>query len=193
MSTTPLSTTPASARSFLASVLALSLAACASGTGGTPPTGAPTASAETAGTAAPPEPDPRIGLEAGRFDAGTAAWNMRLVSTTATPEPYRSATHSDLAFRGDLVIQGNYAGILIWDVSDPAEPRLRARIHCPASQNDVSVHGNLLFVSTEGLNSRVDCGDQGVEESVSEERMRGVRNFDVGYLDAPELVSNVQT
>jgi len=200
------------ALSGLVALTALALSACASGYGGAPaadgPADGPTAPAEAEeeraragterarparGTAEAPEPDPRIGLEAGRFDAGTAAWNLRLVSTTPTPEPYRSATHSDLAFRGDLVIQGNYAGILIWDVSDPGEPRLRATIHCPASQNDVSVHGDLLFVSTEGLDSRVDCGDQGVEGRVSRDRMRGVRIFDISDLEAPELIRNVQT
>ena len=185
---TPISST---ARAIGLLLAALGLAACASGTGGMPADEGATTAAT--GTAEPPEPDPRVGLEAGRFDAGTAAWNLRLVSTSAPPEPYRSATHSDLAFQGDHVIQGNYAGILIWDVSDPAEPRLRTRIHCPASQNDVSVYGDLLFVSTEGLNSRVDCGDQGVEERVSDDRMRGVRIFDISDLDAPELVRNVQT
>lgn len=187
----------------LAVPVALGLAGCATGTGGAP--GADGAPAADDGPEAPdarmtrvvsetpPEPDPRVGLEAGRFDAGAAAWNMELVSATPSPEPYRSHTHSDLAFQGDHVIQGNYAGILIWDVSDPSDPRLRAEIHCPASQNDVSVYGDLLFVSTEGLNSRVDCGDQGVEGPVSPERMRGVRIFDIGDLDAPELVKNVQT
>jgi hypothetical protein len=180
------------ARGLVAAFAAVALAACASGTGGAPPSEAPAANVTT-GTAEPPEPDPREGLEAGRFDAGTAAWNMRLVATEAPPEPYRSHTHSDLAFRDDLVIQGNYAGILIWDVSDPAEPELRTTIHCPASQNDVSVYGDLLFVSTEGLDSRVDCGDQGVEAEVSPDRMRGVRIFDIGDLDDPELLENVQT
>ena len=30
----------------------------------------------------PPNPDPRIGLKAGVWDAGQAAWNMNLVSNT---------------------------------------------------------------------------------------------------------------
>jgi len=192
-----------SAPAVLLALAALGLTACASGTGGATGGGeAPEADATPAveetrmthvesGTA--PDPDPREGLEAGRFDAGMATWNMELVSNTAPPEPYLSATHSDLAFQGDYVIQGNYAGILIWDVSDPSDPTLRTSIHCPASQNDVSVYGDLLFVSTEGLDSRVDCGDQGVEAPVSEMRMRGVRIFDIGNLDEPELVKNVQT
>lgn len=188
---------PASVRSLLVALVTLGLAACASGSGGAPAAddapGAADARTTRVVSATPPEPDPRVGLEAGRYDAGTAAWNMELVATEAPPEPYRSHTHSDLAFQGDLVVQGNYAGILIWDVSDPAEPELRTHIHCPASQNDVSVHGDLLFVSAEGLDGRVDCGDQGVEGEVSAERMRGVRVFDIGDLDAPELVANVQT
>jgi hypothetical protein len=179
----------ATARTLALALVAPLLAACASSGGMQAPEGP----AAEAGTAAPPSPDPRVGLQAGRFDAGSATWNMELVSTTAPPEPYRSHTNSDLAFQGDHVIQGNYAGILIWDVSDPSEPTLRTKIHCPASQNDVSVYGDLLFVSTEGLNSRVDCSDQGVDAEVSQERMRGVRIFDISDLDAPELVKNVQT
>lgn len=200
------STITAAARSapaVLAALAALGLTACATGSGGA--TGAEQAPAADAAPAAEdtrmthvesgtaPDPDPRQGLEAGRFEAGMATWNMELVSNSAPPEPYLSHTHSDLAFQGDHVIQGNYAGILIWDVSDPSNPTLRTTIHCPASQNDVSVFGDLLFVSTEGLNSRVDCGDQGVEAPVSDMRMRGVRIFDIGDLDEPELVKNVQT
>src|SRR5689334_14035995 len=33
-------------------------------------------------SATAPNPDPRVGLKAGRWDAGQAAWNVRMISTT---------------------------------------------------------------------------------------------------------------
>src|SRR5262249_13408371 len=71
-----------------------------------------------------PSPDPRVGLAPGRWDAGQAAWNMRMVSTTPPSEASAGAIHSDLAFSGKYAIQGNYNGFEIWDISNPAKPVL---------------------------------------------------------------------
>jgi hypothetical protein len=144
-------------------------------------------------SATPPSPDLRVGLKAGYWDAQQAAWNLRLVSTTPPPEGHRGITNSDLAFTGKYVVQGNYAGILLWDVSNPAKPVLASRIPCPASQNDVSVYKHLLFISSEGTNARLDCGSQGVPEPISKERIRGIRIFDISDIKNPKYVSNVQT
>lgn len=141
----------------------------------------------------PPSPDPRVGLAPGMFDAGEAIWNLRLVSTTPPEEPFVGQTNSDLAFTGNYAIQGNYDGIQVWDISNPAQPASVITYVCPASQSDVSVHENLLFVSGEGLSGRLDCGDQGVEEAVSHHRLRGIRIFDISDITAPEYVANVQT
>lgn len=141
----------------------------------------------------PPTPDPRIGLKAGLFDAGKAAWNLRLVSETPPPREFVGITNSDLAFSGNYAIQGNYNGFQIWDVSDPARPSLVVGYVCPASQSDVSVYRNLLFVSAEGLGGRLDCGTQGVRESVSKERIRGIRIFDISDIRNPKYIGNVQT
>src|SRR5262249_54634563 len=92
-----------------------------------------------------PNPDPRIGLRAGRWDAAQAAWNMRMISTTPPSQASAGATHSDLAFTGHYAIQGNYNGFEIWDIADAAKPTLVNAYECPASQNDVSVYKNLLF------------------------------------------------
>lgn len=141
----------------------------------------------------PPVPDPRIGLKAGLFDAGEASWNLRLVSHTPPPREFVGITNSDLAFTGNYVIQGNYNGFQIWDVSDPARPSLVVGYLCPASQSDVSVYRNLLFVSAEGLGGRLDCGTQGVREAVSKDRIRGIRIFDISDIRNPKYVGNVQT
>jgi hypothetical protein len=140
-----------------------------------------------------PSPDPRVGLAAGRWDAAQAAWNMRMISTTPPSEASAGATHSDLAFLGKYVVQGNYNGFEIWDISDPQKPALANAYTCPASQNDVSVFRNLLFMSSEATNSRQDCQFGGVPERVSENRVRGIRIFDITDVKNPKLVTSVQT
>ncbi|MXZ17451.1 MAG: hypothetical protein F4069_06135 [Rhodothermaceae bacterium] len=137
--------------------------------------------------------DPRVGLEAGLFDAEEAIWNLNMVATVPPSENFIGVTNSDLAFKGNYVFQGNYNGIQIWDVSDPSTPVLAKEYVCPASQSDVSVYENLLFVSGEGLGGRLDCGEQGVEESVSPDRLRGIRIFDITDVLDPQYVHNVQT
>jgi len=140
-----------------------------------------------------PNPDPRVGLAPGRWDAGQAAWNMRMISTTPPSEASAGAVHSDLAFSGKYAVQGNYNGFEIWDISNPAKPVLANAYTCPASQNDVSVFKNLLFMSSEATNSRQDCNFGGVPQPVSENRVRGVRIFDISEIAHPKLVTTVQT
>jgi len=148
-----------------------------------------------------PSPDPRVGLRAGWFNAGQASWNLRLVSSTRPSEKFfspttpgdRRLTNSDLSFIGKYAIQGNYSGIQVWDISNPAKPTLHTAYVCPGSQSDVSVYRNLLFVSGESTSGRLDCGLQGVEDSVSHDRLRGIRIFDVTDLTNPKYLTNVQT
>ena len=140
-----------------------------------------------------PSPDPRVGLKAGLNDAGEAIWNLQKVSHTPPPEGFVGVTNSDLAFIGNDVIQGTYNGFQIWDVSDPAHPRLRESTICPASQSDVSVYGRLLFVSAEAPTARLDCGKDAPRDPVSNERIRGLRIFDISDIDHPKYLANVQT
>jgi hypothetical protein len=144
-------------------------------------------------SATAPNPDPRVGLRAGMWDAAQAAWNMRLVSTTKASEKFAGITNSDLAFLGPYAIQGSYNGFQFWNISNPSQPTLKVGYLCPASQSDVSVYKNLLFVSGEGLTGRVDCGTQGVQDTVSSARLRGLRIFDISDLEHPRNVGNVQT
>ncbi|MDA0907326.1 MAG: hypothetical protein O3B44_04090 [Bacteroidetes bacterium] len=140
-----------------------------------------------------PSPDPREGLAPGMFDAEEAIWNLELVSNTPPPKDFVGSVSSDLAFKGNYVVQGNYNGIIIWDMTNPASPKLVNEYICPASQSDVSVYGDLLFVSGEGLEGRLDCGTEGVQDRVSDERLRGIRIFDISDVENPEYIANVQT
>jgi hypothetical protein len=144
-------------------------------------------------SATTPSPDPRVGLSPGQWDAGQAAWNLKLVSTTPPSEKFLGVTNSDLAFTGKYTIQGNYNGFQVFDISNPSKPAPVLTYVCPASQSDVSVYRNLLFVSGEGQTGRVDCGIQGVPEPVSKDRLRGIRIFDIADIANPKYVSNVQT
>src|SRR5438128_1054826 len=154
----------------------------------------------------PPSPDPRVGLRAGavRFDtvnrrvlevtpAAQAAWNLRLIVNRPASEKFVGVTNSDLAFFKNYVIQGNYNGFQVWDVTNPAAPTLKVGYLCPASQSDVSVYQNLLFVSGEGMGGRLDCGTEGVHDSVSAVRLRGLRIFDISDIANPKYIANVQT
>ena len=179
-----------SARNTLALAAALlTAAACASSS----TTTSGSTAAPMQGSASPPSPDPRIGLRAGATDAAEAAWNMRKVSTTPSSPKFAGVTNSDLAFIGNYAIQGNYNGYQVWDISNPAAPTLKTDYLCPASQSDVSVFRNLLFVSGEGTSGRLDCGTQGVQDTVSHDRLRGIRIFDATDISNPKYIANVQT
>src|SRR6476646_1621908 len=152
-------------------------------------------STSTAGNMSPtpPKPDPRVGLNAGLFDAQEATWNLKVLSQTPPPKEFIGHTNSDLAFTGKYAIQGNYHGYQFWDITDPGKPRLETAYVCPASQSDVSAYKNLLFVSGEGLSGRLDCGTEGVPDTVSKDRLRGLRIFDISDIAHPKNVGNVQT
>jgi hypothetical protein len=152
-----------------------------------------TTSAPSASTSGAPSPDPRIGLKPGMWDAGEAIWNLRLVSATRPPEQFVNGINSDLAFTGNYVIQGSFRGYQVWDISNPAKPTIKTSFYCPASQSDVSVYKNLLFVSGEDLSARLDCGAQGVHDPVSKDRLRGIRIYDISDIEHPKNVGNVQT
>jgi LVIVD repeat-containing protein len=156
-------------------------------------TGSATMAPATVQSIVAPSPDPRVGLGAGLFDAEEALWNLRVVSSTPPSEAFIGVTNSDLAFKDNYAIQGNYNGIQVWDISNPSRPTLVTEYVCPASQSDVSVYGDLLFVSGEGTSGRLDCGSEGVAEPVSDDRLRGIRIFDIRDIRNPDYISNVQT
>ena len=116
-------------------------------------------------------PDPREGLKAGKYDAGEAALNMKLVTTMRQPEGMfdpnatgRSLDYanSDLAFgmNGRLALQGNFHGMIFYNIEDPTKTSLQTIVSCPGGQGDVSIWGNLAFMSVESY-GRIDCGAGG--------------------------------
>src|SRR5262245_32502012 len=140
-------------RLFLLSVVAAAAACAGSTPPATPPAPPPTTKAAT-----PPTPavDPRVGLKSGLSDAGEAVSNLKVLAKSVSPEGFKGITNSDMAFVGNYVIQGNYNGPVVWDITNPANPVMVTAYTCPASQNDVSVYKNLMFMSAEAYNGRVD-------------------------------------
>ncbi|MEQ9400641.1 MAG: hypothetical protein RJQ04_15870 [Longimicrobiales bacterium] len=145
--------------------------------------------------------DPRVDLKAGWMDAGHAISNMEHLAFIPRPEGFFNPatpgdgrfSNTDLAFRGDYLIQGNYNGFQILDISRPDEPELRVSVICPGGQGDVSVYRNLVVMSAQETRGRLDCGLEGVPDSVSTERLRGIRIFDISNLDRPRQVAAIQS
>ena len=182
----------------------------------TPQTAAPQPPAEIVQTAPRVSNDPRVHLKPGLTDAGVAAKNVELVATMAKPAGFQPKAsppqggaaaptgpaaiassldfaNSDLAFRRADLFLGNFNGFNVYDIETPKKPRVLASIVCPGGQGDVSVYGNLLFMSVEQTRGRVDCGTQGVTDAVSTARFRGVRIFDITDIEKPRQVAAVQT
>jgi hypothetical protein len=115
--------------------------------------------------------------------------------TLATPAPPSGLdfANSDLAFTHDHAIMGNFNGFTMYTVEDPSKARVLASVVCPGGQGDVSIYGNLLFMSVEQTRGRIDCKTTGVPETVSAERFRGVRIFDISDVNKPKQVAAIQT
>lgn len=107
--------------------------------------------------------------------------------------PMLSFADTDMAFSGDALVVGNYHGFNIYRLDDMGVPVLLSSVVCPGGQGDVSIVGDLLFMSVEQIRGRLDCGLQGVSEDVSDERFRGLRIFDISDLKRPRQVGAVQT
>jgi len=114
-------------------------------------------------------------------------------------------SNSDLAFQGNHLFQGNFYGVNVYDISDPAQTKLLTSLVCPGGQGDLSVYKNLLFMSVEMPNGRLDCGTEGFPvdppaaagqphlPAAQKDRFRGVRIFDISDISNPKQVAAVQT
>jgi hypothetical protein len=154
--------------------------------------------------------DPKVQKVFGQLGVG---------NTSKIPKPMQlviaqlAFSNSDLAFQGNHLFQGNFYGVNIFDISNPANTTLLTSLVCPGGQGDVSVYKNLLFMSVEMPNGRLDCGAQGFPPepppppppagaekekkrrlpAAQKDRFRGVRIFDISDLKNPKQVAAVQT
>jgi hypothetical protein len=148
------------------------------------------------GIATPPERPRRDAGEPGTDPDDTTTQDAADRPAGSTSRPQTTAlnfANSDLAFNANHLFLGSYHGFNTYDIERPGRPRLLASVVCPGGQGDVSVHGHLLFMSVEQTRGRLDCGTQGVQETVSTERFRGIRIFDISDVSKPRQVAAVQT
>ncbi len=143
--------------------------------------------------------DPRVGLSPGLTNAGVAQRGIELLANRPKPPGWDFPGqvpffNSDMAFQGNYAFVGGWNGFQIFDISNPSAPVLKTAVVCPGGQGDVSVYGNLLFVSVEETRARKDC-KLGTTESptTSANRFRGVRIFDISNIEAPQHIGGVQT
>jgi hypothetical protein len=149
--------------------------------------------------------DPKVQKTLGQLGLG---------NTSKMPKPLQlvvaqlAFANSDFAFQGNHLFQGNFYGVNIYDISNPANTKLLTSLVCPGGQGDVSVYKNLLFMSVEMPNGRLDCGVEGFPPeppppagegkkrrlpAAQKDRFRGVRIFDISDIKNPKQVAAVQT
>lgn len=111
--------------------------------------------------------------------------------------------NSDFAFQGNKLFMGNFYGFNIYDIATPSQTKLLTSVICPGGQGDLSIHKNLLFMSVEMPNGRLDCSADGFAPNspeqmnqlpaASKDRFRGVRIFDISDISNPKQVGAVQS
>ncbi|HLK31783.1 MAG TPA: hypothetical protein VKT29_01755, partial [Terriglobales bacterium] len=156
--------------------------------------------------------DPKVKKIVGQLGMGN---NPKIPKSAHVLIAQLAFANSDLAFEGNYLFQGNFYGVNIYDISHPASTQLLTTIVCPGGQGDVSVYKNLLFMSDEMPNGRIDCGVQGFPPeppppasdkdkandqqkkpripAAQKDRFRGVRIFDISDIRNPKQVAAVQT
>jgi hypothetical protein len=108
------------------------------------------------------------------------------------PKETLPGTNSDLAFQGKYAFAGNYDGFRIFDISNPKAPKTVAQVLCPGSQNDISVSGNLLFLSTDSSRSDNSCSST-TQPATEKSSWEGMKVFDISDKSNPKYVAAVET
>ncbi|NUK23041.1 hypothetical protein HRW23_07060 [Streptomyces lunaelactis] len=108
------------------------------------------------------------------------------------PKDALKGTNSDLAFQGTYAFSGNYDGFRIFDISNPKAPKTVAQVLCPGSQNDISVSGNLLFLSTDSSRSDNSCNST-TQPATEKSSWEGMKIFDISDKSNPRYVAAVET
>jgi hypothetical protein len=157
--------------------------------------------------------DPKVEKIVGQLGMGN---NKKMPKSAHLLIAQLAFANSDLAFQGNHLFQGNFYGVSIYDISNPAHTQLLTSMVCPGGQGDVSVYKNLMFMSVEMPNGRLDCGVEGFPPEppppagedndkdkgkgkkhripvAQKDRFRGVRIFDISDIQNPKQVAAVQT
>jgi len=118
--------------------------------------------------------------------------NMKQVAYIPPTAPMVGGVGTDLAFQGRYAFQGNYNGFTIYDIKNPKRTKITSQVLCPGSQNDVSVTGNLLFLSTDSRRSDDSCAST-TQNDGTKPYWEGIKIFDISDKKAPRYIKSVET
>ena len=133
----------------------------------------------------------KSGTQLGPDEVGRSANVLHLVNLPKSG-PLANGTGTDIAFQDNKAFVGNYNGFVIYDVSNPASPSMVAQVYCPGSQNDVSVSGNLLYLSTDSSRSDDSCSSTPQSAEI-ESSWEGIKIFDISDVSNPKYIKSVET
>ncbi|MFJ4922982.1 LVIVD repeat-containing protein [Streptomyces sp. NPDC088725] len=108
------------------------------------------------------------------------------------PKDALTDLNSDLTFQGKYAFAGNYSGFRIFDLSNPKSPKTVAQVLCPGSQNDITVDGDLLFLSTDSSRSDNSCNST-TQPATEKSSWEGMKIFDISDKRNPKYVAAVET
>ncbi len=111
---------------------------------------------------------------------------------TNIPKDALPGTNSDLVFQGKYAFSGNYDGFRVFDISNPKAPKTVSQVLCPGGQNDISVSGNLLFLSTDSSRSDNSCSSVS-QPATEKSSWEGMKIFDISDKANPKYVAAVET
>ncbi|WP_443217743.1 LVIVD repeat-containing protein [Saccharothrix sp. CCNWYY140] len=155
---------------------------------------APEVDADVAGLSEAQLSEPaQTGTEIPGVDEIRHTRNIKHLANLPKPAPFTEAsTWSDLAFQGGYAFDGNYDGFVIYDIRNPHKPSIVSTVLCPGSQNDISVHGNLLFLSTDSSRTDNSCSSK-PQPATIKESWEGVKVFDISDKRNPRYIAAVET
>ncbi|MER8098200.1 LVIVD repeat-containing protein [Streptomyces goshikiensis] len=108
------------------------------------------------------------------------------------PSANPDGINSDLAFQGRYAYAGSYDGFTIYDIDDPKAPKTVSRVLCPGGQNDISVSGDLLFLSTDSSRSDDSCNSVS-QPATEKSSWEGIKIFDIKDKKNPKYIKSVET
>jgi len=118
--------------------------------------------------------------------------NMKEVAYLPPTAPLAGGVGTDIAFQGRYAFVGNYLGFTIYDIKNPKKTTIESQVLCPGSQNDVSVTGNLLFLSTDSRRSDDSCASTAQNDG-TKPYWEGIKIFDISDKKAPRYIKAVAT
>ncbi|MFJ6850833.1 LVIVD repeat-containing protein [Streptomyces sp. NPDC091271] len=145
------------------------------------------------GVSASEQAEARAAIESGEIPGvDEIVHSANIEHLTNVPKDALQGTNTDLAFQGSYAYAGNYDGFRIFDIRNPKKPKTVAQVLCPGSQNDISVSGDLLFLSTDSSRSDDSCAST-TQPATEKSSWEGMKVFDISDKRNPEYVAAVET